>query len=209
MELSALEQIMQNQEAKRQIETKNILDKIDIRQGLINEKNKTINNLNYEKELITEDIVKLVKELNSSELSLIWGATSRIYHDAWLWNQQDVIKNKNTDELKNSYNLVTMQIKDRLLLNNKKIKIKSISMYGYDEMGYSFYCEYKKHTFEIYVPMFERATKENYKDMMLGYRLLIATSEYTWDTIICDLNYNVVAQKLKEYIENLEVEDEN
>ena len=208
MEISGLEQIMQELEAKRQIETKNILDKIDYRQGLINEKNKTINNLNYEKELITEDIVKLVKGLNSSELSLIWGATSKQYHDAWLWNQQNVINNKNIDELENSYKLVTMQIKDRLLLNNKKIKLKDISMYGYDEMGYSFYFEYKKHTFEIYVPMFERATKENYEDMLLGYKLLIKTSEYTWDTIICDLNYNVVAQKLKEYIENLEVKDE-
>lgn len=208
MNLSGLEQFMQNQETKRQIETKNILDKIDYRQGLINEKNKIINNLNYEKELITEDIVKLVKGLNSSELSLIWGATSKQYHDAWLWNQQDVINNKNIDELKNSYKLVTLQIQDRLLLNNKKIKLKGISLYGYDETGYSFYFEYKNHTFEIYVPMFERATKENYKDMLLGYKLLIKTSEYTWDTIIRDLNYNVVAQKLKEYIENLEVEDE-
>ena len=208
MELSGLEQFIQEQEAKRQIETKNILDKIDYRQGLINEKNKIINTLNYEKELITEDIVKLVKGLNSSELSLIWGATSKQYHDAWLWNQQDVINNKNIDELKNSYKLVTLQIQDRLLLNNKKIKLKDISLYGYDEIGYSFYYEYKKHTFEIYVPMFERATKENYKDMLLGYKLLIKTSEYTWDTIIRDLNYNVVAQKLKEYIENLEAKDE-
>lgn len=208
MELFGLEQFIQEQEAKRQIETKNILDKIDYRQGLINEKNKIINTLNYEKELITEDIVKLVKGLNSSELSLIWGATSKQYHDAWLWNQQDVINNKNIDELKNSYKLVTLQIQDRLLLNNKKIKLKDISLYGYDEIGYSFYYEYKKHTFEIYVPMFERATKENYKDMLLGYKLLIKTSEYTWDTIIRDLNYNVVAQKLKEYIENLEAKDE-
>lgn len=208
MELSGLEQFIQEQEAKRQIETKNILDKIDYRQGLINEKNKIINTLNYEKELITEDIVKLVKGLNFSELSLIWGATSKQYHDAWLWNQQDVINNKNIDELKNSYKLVTLQIQDRLLLNNKKIKLKDISLYGYDEIGYSFYYEYKKHTFEIYVPMFERATKENYKDMLLGYKLLIKTSEYTWDTIIRDLNYNVVAQKLKEYIENLEAKDE-
>lgn len=203
-----LDKFIQEQEAKRQIETKNMLDKINYRQGLINEKDKIINNINYEKELITNDIVRIVKGLNSSELSLIWGADSRTYHDAWLYQTKDVVNNENIDRLKNSHKLVLEQINDKILLNNKKFKLKEVVMYGYDGRGYSFYYKYKKHTFEIYVPMFEKATKETYKDAMLGYKVLVETSEQIWSTIICDLNYSVVAQKLKEYVENLENKNE-
>ena len=97
-----------------------------------------------------------------------------------------------------------MQIKSRILLDNKEFKLQKISAYGYDGRGYSFIYKYKKETFEIYIPMFDLANEATYKDMLIGYRVLIQTSESTWTSIICDLNPGVVAKKLKEYIEKLD-----
>lgn len=179
--MNNFDKFIQKQEVTRQIETKKLLDKINYRQGLINEKDKIIKNLNYEKELITDDIVKLVQSLSSSEIALCWGANNRLYHDAWYFFHH---KDENYDEekknkLKNSYDLILMQIKTNILLKNKDFKLQDISMYGYDGQGYSFYYKYKKYTFELYVPMFDLANKETYKDMLLGYRVLIQTGKYS------------------------------
>ena len=204
-----LEKFALEQEAKRQIEAKNLLDKINYRQYLINEKDKIIKNLNYEKELITDDIISIVKNFTSSELSLIWGTSSKCYDDAWKYfHYKDEIKDEEEKKkMKNAYDLVLMQIKSRILLENKSFKLQNIYFYGYDKTYYSFVYKYKKHVFELKIPMFDRTTNENYKDIILGYRVLIQKYEHTWSTIICDLNLNVVANKLKEYIEKLEVKE--
>lgn len=202
--MNNLDKFIQEQEAKRQIETKKLLDKINYRQGLINEKDKIIKNLNYEKELITNDIIELVRNLTSSELALLWGNDNRVYHYAWLYQNQEIANEKNIDKCKNANQLVLMQIENKILLKNKDFKLQGISVYGYDGRGYSFIYKYKKHTFELYVPMFNLANKETYKDMLLGYQVLIQTGEHSWSMIFCDLSPDVVAKKLKEYIEKLE-----
>lgn len=208
--ISELEKFAMGQEAKRQIETKNMLDKINYRQGLINKKNQIIENLNYEKELITNDIISIVKNFISSEISLIWGAGSGYYDDAWKYfhYKDEITDEEKKKKLKDAYDLVLMQIKSRILLDNKDFKLQNIYFYGYDKTYYIFVYEYKNHVFEIKIPMFDRASSENYQDMMLGYKILIQTSESCWSIIICDLHPVVVADKLKEYIKTLEVKDE-
>ena len=82
--------------------------------------------------------------------------------------------------------------------------MQTISAYGYDGRGYSFIYKYKKEIFEIYIPMFDIANSAIYMDMLIGYRVLILTGVSTWTSIICDLSPDVVANKLKEYIEGVE-----
>lgn len=203
--ISELEKFALDQEVKRQLETKNMLDKINYRQGLINEKNKIIENLNYEKELITNDIVGMVKNFMSSEMSLIWCASNMYYDDTWRYfHYKDEIKDEEKKKkMKNTYDLVLMQIKSKILLENKDFKLQNIYFYGYDKSYYSFVYEYKTHIFELKIPMFDSVSNVNYQEMMLGYRILIQTSKSCWSIVICDLNPDVVANKLKEYIKTL------
>lgn len=204
--MNIVDKFIQEQEAKCQIETKKLLDKINYRQGLIDEKDKIIKNLNYEKELITDDIVKLVQSLSSSEIALCWGANNRLYHDAWYYYHHinEIEDEENKKKLKNNYDFVLKQIKTKILLDNKEFKLQTISAYGYDGRGYSFIYKYKKEIFEIYIPMFDIANSAIYMDMLIGYRVLIQTGGSTWTSIICDLSPDVVANKLKEYIEGVE-----
>ena len=204
--MNNFEKFIQEQEVQMEKETKNLLDKINYRQGLINEKDKTIKNLNYEKELITDDIVKLVQSLSSSEIALCWGANNRLYHDAWYYYHHinEIEDEENKKKLKNNYDFVLKQIKTKILLDNKEFKLQTISAYGYDGRGYSFIYKYKKEIFEIYIPMFDIANSAIYMDMLIGYRVLIQTGGSTWTSIICDLSPDVVANKLKEYIEGVE-----
>lgn len=208
--MNELEKFAIEQEAKRQIETKKLLDKINYRQGLINEKDKKIENLNYEKELITDDIISIIKSFTSSEMSLIWGVSNLYYDDTWRYfHYKDEIEDEEKKKkIKNTYDLVLMQLKSKILLENKKFKLQNIYFYGYEKRFYSFVYEYKKYIFEIRIPMYDLANKETYKDMLLGYQVLIKTGEYSWSIIISDLHPNVVANKLKEYIEKLEVKDD-
>ena len=208
--MSNLDKFIQEQEAKRQIETKKLLDKINYRQGLIDEKNELIEKINFEKTLIIDDLLKTIKNLNSSEISLIWGANSQYFYDAWRYfHSKDETKNEETKKKwKQSYNYVIARVNSVILLDNKDFKLKKIITYGYDGYQYAFEYKYKKQMFEVVIPMFDNTTNENYKEMLSGYRVYIQTSESCWSSIINDLDPNIVAQKLKEYIEKLEVEDD-
>lgn len=203
---------IKNLEEERLLKAKLLLNKINHKQDLINKKNEQIENLNYEKDLITEDIVHTIKNsLQDSEFNLIWGASS-VYRDAWRYGYNkdypdaNIFKDDETkDKAKKAYKWVTDSIKEKILLNNKKFKLKSISVYGYDNQGYSFYYTYGKQAFEIYIPMFNTTNKDNYKEMLLGYRILIKTSDNCWKCILYNIDYHQLANNFKEYLEKLEV----
>ncbi len=202
-----IDKLTKQLETERQLKTAQRLKDINYRQNLISEKNELIEKLNFEKTLITDDLVKTIKNLNSSEISLIWGANSQCFHDAWRYfHSKDEIKNEEIKKKwKRNYEYVITRITEVLLLDNKNFKLKKINAYGYDESHFGFEYKYKKKMFEISIPMFDNTTNENYKEILLGYKVYIQTSEHCWSLIAKDLDPNVVAQKLKEYVEG----DEN
>ena len=201
-----IDKLTKELETERQLKTAQQLKEIDYRQNLIDEKSELIKKINFEKTLIIDDLVKTIKTLSSSEISLIWGANSQYFHDAWRYfNYKDKVEDEEEKKKwKQSYEYVIAKINSTILLDNKNFKLKKIVVYGYDGYQYAFEYKYKKQTFEIAIPMFDHTTSENYKEMLLGYRIFIQTSESCWSLIIKDLAPNVVAQKLKEYIEGNE-----
>ena len=203
MNKEAVDKFTKQLETERQLKTAQYLKEINYRQNLIDEKDELIKKLNFEKTLVMDNLVKLIQDLNSSEVSLIWGATSQYFHDAWRYhNSKNEIKDKEKKEkLKQSYGYVIARITFVILLNNKDFKLQKIVTYGYDGYQYAFEYKYKKQMFEIVIPMFDNTTNENYKEILAGYKVFIQTSESCWTLIIKDLDPNVVAQKLKEYIE--------
>lgn len=197
-----IDKLIKQLETERQLKTAQRLKDINYRQNLINEKNELIEKINFEKTLIINNLVDNIKNLNSSEISLIWGASSQYFRDAWKYfHYKDKEKDEETKKKwKRSYEFVITKINSDILLDNKDFKLKNILYCGYDNSQFSFEYTYKKQVFEISIPMFDNTTLDNYKEMLLGYRVYIQTSESSWSLIIKDLDPNIVAQKLKEYI---------
>lgn len=203
MNKEILDKLSKQLETERQIQTAHNFREINYRQNLIDEKDELIKKLNFEKTLVINNLIKLIQDLNSSEVSLIWGANTQYFHDAWRYfhSKKEIKDEEKKKKMKQSYDYVIARINSVILLDNKDFKLKKIIAYGYDSSQFSFEYEYKEQTFEITIPMFDNTTSENYKEMLSGYKVFVPTSENFWTLIIKDLDPNVVAQKLKEYIE--------
>lgn len=200
-----LNYLMQNIEEKHLFKVKVLEQQTKKRLNLIEEKNNTIKNLEYEKDLITEDLIRIIKEEMNQELNLIWGKDSySAYHTVWVYNQN---KNnvKDQEKAKQLFKQITNTIREKILLGNKDFKLIEIIMKGYNGESYEFMYKYKKHKFGIKIPMFNTVNKENYNDMLLGYKIYYYKSEHCCTNIMFNLNYNQLANDFKQYIESLEV----
>ena len=191
-------------EEQRLLKAKLLEKSIKQRTDLIREKNQLITNLNYEKDLITDDIVNIIKQqLVDSEFNLIFGFSSDYFHTVWLYNQdKEFVKDK--DKAKQLFKWITEAIKEKILFNDKQFKLIDITIYGYDRHAYSFQYKYKNHKFDIKIPMFNTVDRKNYKEMLLGYQIYYYTSDNCSKLIANNLDYRQLANDFKQYLESLE-----
>ena len=196
-------------EEQRLLKAKLLEKNIKQRTDLIREKKQLITNLNYEIDLIINDIVDTIKQqLPDSEFNLIGGFESDYFHTVWLYNYDKKMV-KDEDKAKQLFKWIIEVIKEKLLLNNNQFKLIDISLYGYDRASYGFQYKYKKHKFEIKIPMFDTVNKENYKEMLIGYQIYYYTSENCSKIIANNLDYHQLANDFKQYLESLEeIKDE-
>ena len=200
-----MEELHERLKEQRLLKAKILKQQIEKRSNLVAEKESLIEKINYEKRLIVNDIINTFKnEMQSSEFNLIWGIDETSYYTVWLYHQ-----NKNDEEkTKQLFKWITDVIKEKILLNNKHFKLTEIIMTGYNRQSYRFEYKYKKHKFGVEIPMFNTTNNENYKEMLLGYKIYHYTSEYTLELIISNLDYNQLANEFKQYIDSLEIKNE-
>ena len=208
MNKEKINNMLNNIEEQKKFET-NILEKqIKQRLNLLDKKKQLIRELTYEKDLIIDDVCNIFKnEVFSSNLSLIWGIDETAYHTAWLYHY-DKEKCQDQNKAKQTFKWITDTIKEKILLNNKQFKLDEIILNGYDRKSYDFHYKYKKHIFNITIPMFATTNKDNYETMIVGYKIYDSTSPHTWSCILTNLDYRQLALDFKQYIDNLEVENE-
>lgn len=174
------------------------------RTDLMHEKKQLITNLNYELDLITNDIVDIIKQqLPDSEFNLIVGFESDYFHTVWLYNQDKKLV-KDEPKAKQLFKWITEAIKEKILFNDKQFKLIDITMHGYDRHAYSFQYKYKNHKFDIQIPMFNTVDRKNYKEMLLGYQIYYYTSDNCSKLIANNLDYHQLANDFKQYLESLE-----
>lgn len=193
-----------NLEEQRLRKAKLLEKSIKQRTDLMHEKKQLITNLNYEIDLITNDIVDIIKQqLPDSEFNLIFGFDSNDFHTVWLYNQNKKLV-KDEPKAKQLFKWVTEAIKEKILFNDKQFKLIDITTYGYDSYAYSFQYKYKNHKFDIKIPMFNAVDRKNYKEMLLGYQIYYYTSDNCSKLIANNLDYHQLANDFKQYIETLE-----
>ena len=183
---------------------KYVLDEIKLRLERKNQKDKLIEELNYEKDLITQNIISIIRnDLAYTKYNLFAGYNREMFSKAWRYinfkKDKDDIDKETKKDFKKSFDFVANTIMENILLNNKDFKLKEIYDYNFSQ-GYEFIYEYKNHKFSINIPMFSNTDEKNYSQMLSGYKISHFESKYTSMQIICGLDYTKVANDFKQWL---------
>lgn len=200
MKLEGLDEFILQQEYEEKLKAQNIVSQIQIRQKRKNDKLKLIEELNYEKDLITNDIVGIIqRDLGCSQYNLFKGFDADVFWKVWkyFWHKDD-LKKKEKEEFESLYSYILSVIKEKILLNNNDFVLTKIIESC--SMHYVFEYLYKNQTIAVYIPMFSHTDSENYFEMLEGYRVFLG-EKYHYKCIVSGLDYDKVANDLKEWIE--------
>jgi hypothetical protein len=192
-----------NYETMESEKAKYVLDEIKLRQERKKKKDKLIEELNYEKDLITHDIINIIRsDLTYTKYNLFVGYNQEMFSKAWRYInlRKDADKEVKKD-YKKSFDFVTHIIEENILSGNKDFKLKEIYDYNFSQ-AYEFIYEYKDHKFSISIPMFANTNEKNYLQMLYGYRISHYESKHTSMQIIYGLDYTKVANDFKQWLED-------
>lgn len=173
---------------------KNIVKTINNKQMKLKAKEEQIEDLQYESNLIEIDIIDDIKnDLYRSDFNLFCMITPNGFDETWRYSRDNT-----KEDYKKSYNFVTNRIKEYILKNNKDYKLQSVINYNFG-VYYEFEYKYKNKVIRIDVPMYPAANKDNYKELMHGYRVYLQTSSNCWKQIYCNIDYKEITNFLEDY----------
>lgn len=189
-----------------------VVSEIYKRQAREKAKQEQIDELTYEKDLITSDIVNTIRtDLCNSKYNIFYGMTSELLRKAWLYNWhktdkkfwgEDIEKaKKDKKDSKSCFEYVVDTIKRKILNNDDTYELIEIIDSNYSR-AYCFTYKYKDQTIQITIPMWSQADRSTYKEMLQGYRINYAKSEHFWDFICCNIDYRKVAEQLAEWVKD-------
>lgn len=183
-----------------------IVNNINNKKEKMKQKQKLIEDLKYESDLIEQDMINNIKvDLYQSSYNLFGYISASHFIDAQRYLHTDDKEKKK--EYKKSFTFITNKIKENILKNNNEFKLKDISNYFY-ETSFEFEYKYKNHIIRIDIPIYSNAYTKNYNDLLYGYKCYLNTSEHCYELKFYDLNYKTFADKLEKYINELEVKQD-
>ena len=189
-----------------------LLDKIKTIQDRLSNKDKAIEELQYERDLIMGNLCYTINyDLKNSSFNIFMGFTDEMFWKAWrLYNHKEVVEEEfakgEVDENyykshKTALSYTDSLIREKFFGKEFKDKVKLIELLKTWTTGYSYTYKYKKQEIMIFIPIFS-ADEKTYPEALYGYRVNFKRSEYGWDFIASDLDYKKVAEKLQDWIKN-------
>lgn len=186
-----------------------VKSEIDKRIEKHKQKEEELENLKYESNLILDDILGTIKEdLDESYYNIFKWFARDIVAKAWRFSRnekEEFIKDeKEYEDCKTRYDVVINRVKQELIPEKYHKGLKIIEIIDYNwESAYEFKFKYKTLEFIICVPMFHHATKENYMDMLSGYKLKLEDKTHVITEISTEfkeLNPEKFREKFGEWI---------
>ena len=203
-----LDAYFENQEKK---EKQELLDKIKKVQDSLNNKDRAIEELQYERNLIFGNLCNIISnDLRNSVFNIFRGFTSDICWKAWRWYHykdnvdEELANGKLTkdeyDKYKACFDLTVGRISDYFFGKLKdEVKFKEIIKNW--TVGYDYIYAYKDQEVNILIPVFH-ADDKDYGYALDGYRAGYKESECVQGYIANDLDYKEVAKKLQDWLIN-------
>ena len=206
--LRSLTYFVDNQE---EVEKKFILDEINLRLDRLAKKEEKIKTLEYEKNLILNDICAAINtDLRNSRWNLFSYFNVDIFWKAWKYchYKEDLVKNKEIkkDEYRtyeSSFGYTKDHVARIFFGDDLKDVVTFKTIMKYWETGYEYVFNYKDQEITIFIPTF-MCDQKTYEDMLNGYHASYRESESCTCWITHDLDYHKVAQRLQEWLKNEE-----
>ncbi len=190
-----------------QLKSNYIVNEIKKRQEKLAAKEEMIANLQYEKDLILNDIIEVIKQdLAISGHYILRGFNAEtMLEKAWRYcchkNEPEYYQTEEArEEDKNCYNYILITINRSILLDKKEFKFNDkIINYNY---GTSYEFEYiiRGHKIFINIPNYSNANVKNYLDLLEGYIVRYEESENVYGIITNNLDYQELAKDLIAWI---------
>ena len=201
-------------EEKQKAEKQFVIDKIKLRQDRLTNKRKQIEELQYEEQLILGNLIATInQDLRNSAWNLFRYFEPGIFWKAWRWNQhKDSVDkdfaDKDIDEQEyNSYKSAFGYTKDtiqRVFFGEEfkdKANFKEIIMNW--EIGYDYIFTCKRQEIHIFIPTFN-CTDKTYTYELNGYHFSYKDSNISTTWVCHNLDYQVVADRLQEWLRDEE-----
>ena len=198
-------------ENKEKKEKQELLDKIKKVQDRLANKDKTIEELQYERNLIFGNLCSIISnDLKNSVFNIFRGFTSDLCWKAWRWchYKDNVDKELDKDELtkdeydkyKSCFDMTVRLVRDYFFGKLKdEIKFKEIIRNW--TTGYDYVYTYKGQEISIFIPIFHADIKD-YCYALTGYKAGYKESEHVQGYIASGLDYKEVAEKLQDWLRN-------
>lgn len=198
-----------NLEEREEARNKYILEEINKRQQKLKNKEDEIDNLQYERNLVLNDLLSVIRtDISHSGLNLFrYLDEGDLFYESWRYANNH--KNKDFEPYKDnavkkkekqSYGFVTSQI-ERLILNgNTEFKRVDSVMDYYYSLYYEYTYEIRGHEIYICIPNFHRADDKNYQELLSGYVIRYKESDYCIGWICSDIDYTKIYDKLMAWI---------
>ena len=203
-----LDTYFENQEKK---EKQELLDKIKKVQDRLANKDKTIEELQYERNLIFGNLCSIISnDLKNSVFNIFRGLTSDICWKAWKWchYKDNIDKEFDNDELtkdeyeqyKACFDMTVRRVSDYFFGKLKdEATFKEIIKNW--TIGYDYVYTYKDQEISIFIPI-SHADIKDYCYALTGYKAGYKESEHVQGYIASGLDYKEVAEKLQDWLLN-------
>ena len=199
-------------EDREKKEKQELLDKIKKVQERLANKDKAVEELQYERNLIFGNLCSIISnDLRNSVFNIFRGFTSDIFWKAWRWSchkdtVDEELKRGDLDENeykshKTAFDITVHTVKDKFFGKDLKDKVKFKEIIKSWSVGYDYIYTYKKQEIEIFIPIFHADDKDYYYALN-GYRANYKESESCWGYIANGLDYTEVAEKLQDWLIN-------
>ena len=203
-----LDAYFENQEKK---EKQELLDKIKKVQDRLDSKDRVIEELQYERDLIFGNLCNIISnDLRNSIFNIFREFTSDICWKAWRWCHckdnvdEELANGKLTkdeyEQYKACFDMTVSRVSDCFFdkLKDEVIFKEIIKNWA---VGYDYVYTYRGQEISIFIPIFHADIKD-YSYALDGYRASYKESEYVRDYIASSLDYKEVAEKVQDWLIN-------
>ena len=205
-------------ENKEKKEKQELLDKIKKVQDRLNNKDKAIEDLQYERNLIFGNLCSIISnDLKNSVFNIFRGFTFDICWKAWRWSQykdsideeldNGEITKDEYEQYKACFDIAVGRVSDYFFDKLKDdVVFKEITKNW--TIGYDYIYTYKGQEISIFIPIFHADIKD-YCYALAGYKAGYKESEYVKGYIANSLDYKEVAEKLQDWLINEKWKEKN
>lgn len=194
---------------------KGLLEALNYRVERLKAKQKAINELKYDEQVITNDIITFMKDqMYLSTLNKMVGVTGGTLWEAWRWfnhkpleEQPDSAVKINWDECKKSFDYLTSLMNTYYLIDYKNFKLEEVLLNrASDDLELEYVYEPTQRKIAITVPNFQAINADSFTELLDGYTVRYYEYEHVRSILIRSWDIEKIQKAIDKYVKEGKVQ---